>query len=66
MSDRTIRTLLSITRSKPVERELCCPYCNGEVELVGGEYLCPQGDPFASLAELAVRPIPTTTPSRSS
>jgi hypothetical protein len=59
----TLRALISVSRSKPVERELCCPMCHQAVTLRGGRYVCVSwmstigcgGTAFDSLAELAVR-----------
>lgn len=57
MADETLRTLVAVSRSKPIERELCCPECGGDVHLVLGMYVCGNHDGWASehLAELAVK-----------
>jgi hypothetical protein len=58
----TLRTLVAVSRSKPTERELCCPDCGGRIELSRGLYCCVSfgcgGNRFETLAELAVREAP--------
>lgn len=61
-ADHTLRTLIAVSRSKPAERELCCPTCGGRIELIDGLYCCVSfgcgGNRFATLAELAVSEVP--------
>jgi hypothetical protein len=56
VSDRTLRTLIAVSRSKPVERELCCPNCGAvAIVLCDGAYRCCSCFlAWATLAELAV------------
>jgi ribosomal protein L37AE/L43A len=59
----TLRTLVAVSRSKPTERELCCPECDSDVEidveLEAGVYLCRTClSEWATLSDLAVRVVP--------
>lgn len=57
MTDReTLPTLIRISKSKPIERDLVCPRCAGPITLEAGVLVCICGARFARLAELAVRP----------
>lgn len=63
MADETLRTLVAVSRSKPIERELCCPMCHQAVTLRDGRYVCVSrvstigcgGTSYEHLAELAVK-----------
>jgi predicted amidophosphoribosyltransferase len=55
----TLQTLVSVSRSRPSERELCCPNCGGGIELWDALLCCQVClRDFATLAELAVREVP--------
>lgn len=51
MADPTLPTLIRVAKSKPVRRELVCPECGGEIELIGGWLVC---EPFSSIRKLGV------------
>jgi hypothetical protein len=56
MPETTLPTLLSISRAKPVLRELCCPTCGGNLVLDEGLLWCQLGTHvFERLEELGVR-----------
>lgn len=61
MADPTLRTLIAVSRSKPVERALCCPECDSAIELERAVYVCRTClSEFDALAELATHPTPRT------
>jgi hypothetical protein len=66
---RTLSTLVALSRRPPTTRDLCCPTCGGDITLGGGRLWCgtterhgtTPGDMsigFGELAELAVKGTP--------